>query len=126
MSLRKTLLASVLVAIGLVMVFAATAGARSKAGGTVTVDLQNDLDYTDPALDYYQPGWELEYSTCLKLLNYQDGNGPKSSQLVPEAAAGFPKVSNNGKRYDFTVNVPFTKFSNGQPVTAANFKAAFD
>ena len=84
------------------------------------------LDYSDPALDYFQPGWELEYATCLKLLNYKDGNGPQSSQLVPEAAVGFPKVSNSGKTYDFTVNAGFTKFSNGQPVTAANFKAAFD
>ena len=46
--------------------------------------------------------------------------------MTPEAAAGFPKVSNSGKTYDFTVNAGFTKFSNGQAVTAANFKAAFD
>ena len=50
----------------------------------------------------------------------------QGSQLVPEAATGFPKVSNSGKTYDFTVNAGFTKFSNGQAVTAANFKAAFD
>jgi ABC-type oligopeptide transport system, periplasmic component len=56
----------------------------------------------------------------------QGRNGPQSSQLVPEAAAGFPRVTNNGKTYDFTVKAGFTKFSNGQPVTAANFKAAFD
>jgi ABC-type transport system substrate-binding protein len=117
----------VLAAVGLLTVFAGGAAAKTHAtGGTVNVDLFTDLDYTDPALDYYQPGWELEYSTCLKLLNYQDGNGAVSSQLVPEAAAGFPKVSANGKVYDFTVNAGFTKFSNGQPVTAANFKAAFD
>ena len=78
-----------------------------------------DVDYTDPALSYLSTGWELEYATCLKLVNYPDANGPRASQLVPEAAAGFPKVSNNGKTYDFTVNANFTKFSNGQPVTAA-------
>src|SRR6476469_5662864 len=38
-------------------------------------------------------------------MNYPDANGSKGSQLVPEAAAGF---------------------SNGTPVTAANFKAAID
>ena len=59
-------------------------------------------------------------------MNYPDANGAKGSQLVPEAAAGFPKVSNNGKTYDFTVKAGFTKFSNGQAVTAANFKAAID
>ena len=59
-------------------------------------------------------------------MNYPDANGAKGSQLVPEAATGFPKVSNSGKTYDFNVKVGYTKFSNGQPVTAANFKAAFD
>ena len=108
------------------MASAATAATSARQGGTLTIDLHNDLDYTDPALSYYAPGWELEYATQLKLLNYPDANGPKSSQLVPEAAAGFPKVSGNGKVYDFTVKAGFTKFSNGRPVTAANFKAAFD
>src|SRR5436853_435912 len=101
----------------------AKAGAQ---GGTLNVDVSTDVDFTDPDLDYLSTGWEIEYATCLKLMNYPDANGPKSSQLVPEAAAGFPKVSNNGKTYDFTVNAGFTKFSNGAPVTAANFKAAFD
>jgi len=123
-------LAVLAAAVGLLTTFAAAAGAATRAsgatGGTINVDLQSDLDYTDPALDYYQPGWELEYATCLKLLNYKDGNGPQSSQLVPEAAAGFPKVSAGGKTYDFTVKAGWTKFSNGQPVTAASFKAAFD
>jgi ABC-type oligopeptide transport system substrate-binding subunit len=105
---------------------AASGATRVKTGGTINIDLHNDVDYTDPALSYYAPGWELEYATQLKLVNYPDANGAKSSQLVPEAAVGFPKISANGKVYDFTVNAGFTKFSNGQPVTAANFKAAFD
>jgi len=130
MSLRSKLsvaLAAVLV--GLLSVFASSAAAKSgaKQGGTLRVDLFTDVDYTDPALDYLSTGWELEYSTCLKLMNYPDVNGPKGAQLIPEAATGFPKVSNGGKTYDFTVNVPFTKFApTGQGVTAANFKAAFD
>jgi ABC-type oligopeptide transport system substrate-binding subunit len=130
---RKLWLSTVAVTIGLLAVFAGSAGAKSghtvkagAVGGTMTVDISTDVDYTDPALDYLSTGWEIEYATCLKLMNYPDANGPKGSQLVPEAAAGFPKVSNSGKTYDFTVNAGFTKFSNGAPVTAANFKAAFD
>jgi ABC-type transport system substrate-binding protein len=119
-----------MLAIALLAVFAGSAAAKTgksgAVGGTLNVDLSTDLDYTDPALDYYGPGWEVEYSTCLKLMNYPDANGAKGSQLVPEAATGFPKVSNSGKTYDFTVNASFTKFSDGSPVTAANFKAAFD
>jgi ABC-type transport system substrate-binding protein len=127
---RKLWLSTVTVAIALLAVFASSAVAKSAksgaTGGTLNVDLSTDVDYTDPALDYLSTGWEIEYSTCLKLMNYPDANGPKGSQLVPEAAAGFPKVSNNGKTYDFTVKANFTKFSNGQAVTAANFKAAID
>jgi ABC-type oligopeptide transport system substrate-binding subunit len=127
---RKLWLSTVLVVIGLFSVLAGGASAKSShanaAGGTLTVDLLSDVDYTDPALDYLSTGWEIEYSTCLKLMNYPDANGAKGAQLVPEAAAGFPKVSNNGKTYDFTVKAGFTKFSDGSPVTAANFKAAID
>jgi len=127
MSLRKLWLSTVVVVLGSLMFFAASAVAKSGAqGGTLNIDLRTDVDYTDPALDYLSTGWELEYSTCLKLMNYPDANGPKGAQLTPEAATGFPKVSNGGKTYDFNVSVNFTKFSNGQAVTAANFKAAFD
>ena len=127
---RKLLLSTVTVALALLAVSTGGAAARSARsgaqGGTLNVDLATDVDYTDPALDYLSTGWEIEYATCLKLMNYPDANGAKGSQLVPEAAAGFPKVTNNGRTYDFTVKAGFTKFSNGQPVTAANFKAAFD
>ena len=113
----------------LLAAFLAVGAASAKdhaAGGTINVDLSTDIDFTDPALSYLSTGWELEYATCLKLVNYPDANGPRASQLIPEAAAGFPKVSNSGKTYDFTINTSFTKFSNGQPVTAASFKAVFD
>jgi peptide/nickel transport system substrate-binding protein len=127
---RKLWLSTALVAVALLAVFAGGAVAQSAktgaVGGTLNIDLPNDVDYTDPALDYLSTGWEIEYSTCLKLMNYPDANGAKGSQLVPEAATGFPKVSNNGKTYDFNVKASYTKFSNGAPVTAANFKAAFD
>jgi ABC-type oligopeptide transport system substrate-binding subunit len=127
---RKLWLSTVTISIALLAVFATSAVAKSAktgaVGGTLNADLTTDVDYTDPALDYLQTGWEIEYATCLKLMNYPDANGAKSSQLVPEAAAGFPKVSNNGKVYDFNVQAGFTKFSTGAPVTAANFKAAID
>jgi ABC-type oligopeptide transport system substrate-binding subunit len=127
---RKLWLSTVTVVIALLAVFATSAVAKSAktgaVGGTLNVDISTDVDYTDPALDYLSTGWEIEYATCLKLMNYPDANGPKGAQLVPEAAAGFPKVSAGGKVYDFTVNASFTKFSDGSRVTAANFKAAID
>jgi peptide/nickel transport system substrate-binding protein len=121
---RVVALALAVLAAG-VAVTAAT-GASGKAGGTLNIDLSTDIDFSDPALAYYVPSWEIEYATQLKLLNYPDANGPRSSQLVPEAAAGMPRVTGNGKVYDFTVNAGFTRLSNGERVTAANFKAALD
>jgi len=130
---RKLWLSIVMVAVGASLLlaagFAGPADSASKgvaAGGTLNVDLTTDVDYTDPALDYLSTGWELEYATGLKLMNYPDKNGAAGAQLQPEAAAGFPKVSGNGRTYTFTVNAGFTKFSNGQPVTAANFAFAFN
>jgi len=134
---RKLWLSIAMVAVGASLLlaagFAAPADSASPAsamaaaaGGTLNVDLSTDVDYTDPALDYLSSGWELEYATGLKLLNYPDKNGAAGAQLAPEAAAGFPTVSNNGKTYTFTINAGFTKFSNGQPVTAANFAFAFN
>jgi len=118
--------ASLLVAAGFASTSSASSPASSgkvaKTGGTLNYDLQSDIDFSDPELDYYVPGWEIEYATCLKLLNYPDANGPKSAQLVPEAATGFPKVSNGGKTYDFNVSAPWTKFNDGSAVGPANFQ----
>src|SRR5581483_11036134 len=81
---RKLWLSTVTVAIALLAVFAGGAVAKTGAtGGTLNVDLTTDVDYTDPALDYLSTGWEIEYATCLKLMNYPDANGPKGAQLVP-------------------------------------------
>jgi ABC-type oligopeptide transport system substrate-binding subunit len=125
--MRANKLGTAVVVLLAVLCMAGAATAKTaKTGGTLNVDLTTDVDYTDPALSYLSTGWELEYATCLKLMNYPDGMGPKTSQLIPEAAAGFPKVSNNGKTYDFTISTGFTKFSDGTKVTPASFKAAFD
>ena len=57
---RKLWLTTILAAVGLLTLFAASASAKVKShaatGGTIQVDFQSDLDYSDPALDYYQPG----------------------------------------------------------------------
>jgi len=134
---RRPWVAAALFAVGAgLLVAAASAGsavgaaapsrAGAVSGGTLNVELSTDVDFTDPALAYLASSWELEYATSLKLLNYPDSNGPQASQLIPEAAAGMPSVSKDGRTYDFTVNAGFTKFSNGQPVTAASFAAALN
>jgi ABC-type oligopeptide transport system substrate-binding subunit len=116
-----------------VALFAATASAGNRAsnavakkGGTLNFGVANsDVDYSDPALAYGVLSWEIEYATCTKLLNYPDKSGAEGSRLIPEAAAGFPVISKDGKTYTFTVKPGF-KFNTGAPVTAASFAAAIN
>jgi len=98
---------------------------HARAGGTYIVEMSTDTDYTDPALDYYQPGWEMQFATACKLLNYPDKAGAAGSQLIPEVAAGFPTISNNGKLYVFTIRPGF-KFNTGEAVTAKSFADALN
>jgi peptide/nickel transport system substrate-binding protein len=119
--------AALLVTAGFASPSGAATTATAKTGGTLVYDTQGDFQFMDPQIAYYQLDWTVLQSTCVKLLNWPDVNGPKAAQLQPEAATGFPRVSNQGKRYDFTVSVPWTKFYPGnQPVTAQSFKNAFD
>jgi peptide/nickel transport system substrate-binding protein len=95
-------------------------GSASKVGGTLRVNLSTtDLEYTDPALEYESTGWQVEYATALKLLNWKE----TKAQLFNEAASRYT-VGASGKRYTFTIR-PGLKLSNGEAVTAANFKLAF-
>ena len=53
--------ATALIAVCACAVFAGAAvaktGKANAVGGTMNVDLANDVDYTDPALDYLSTGW---------------------------------------------------------------------
>jgi peptide/nickel transport system substrate-binding protein len=112
------------------LVSAGFAGPQSAAkgearGGTLRVDLRTDWDYIDPSLAYFSQSWQILNATNLKLLGFPDKEGPAGSRMVAQAAAGFPRVSRDGKTYTFTVRPGF-KFSNGAAVTAANFAASIN
>ncbi|HEY2938524.1 MAG TPA: ABC transporter substrate-binding protein [Gaiellaceae bacterium] len=93
----------------------------AKVGGTLRVNLSTtDVEFTDPSLEYETTGWQIEYATALKLLNWRE----TKAQLFPEAAAAFPRVAADGKRYTFTIRKGL-RLSNGERITAANFKLAF-
>ena len=100
------------------------AGKSEARGGTLRVDSNVDFDYIDPQLAYFTHTWQLGNAIHLKLLGFPDIDGPAGSRMQPHAAAGFPRVSSDGRTYTFTVKPGF-KFSDGKPVTAANFAAAF-
>jgi peptide/nickel transport system substrate-binding protein len=105
---------------------AASGGART-INPTLRVAVDNtDVDHSDPALAYSVLGWQMEYETCPTLVGYSDRSGTKvGSAITPTGAAGWPVISNHGKTYVFTLRNGM-RFSNGDPVTAANYKYAFD
>ncbi len=111
---------------------AASAGATKsgssevKRGGTLRLNASNtDFEFTDPSLAYDSLGWQMLFAVNMNLLNYPDKPGVAGSRLVPEAAAGFPRVSKDGKTYTFTIRNGI-KFSDGSALTAASFKRAFE
>src|SRR5918911_21491 len=100
--------------------------AGAKKGGTLHINISDsDVDYIDPQLSYYVPGWALLYTTCRQLLNYPDRSGKRGTRLYADGAVRFPKVSRGGRVYTFTVRSGM-RFSNGKKITAANYKYAIE
>jgi ABC-type transport system substrate-binding protein len=101
---------------------AASSGAV-KRGGTFRATSSARVFALDPSI--VVDGWRAVLSMHLYLLTYSDKPGANESLLVPEAATGFPRVSADGKTYTFTIRRGF-RFSDGSPVTAANFAYSFN
>jgi len=101
-----------------------TARATIKATLNIAVD-NTDVDHSDPALSYSVLGWQMEQQTCDTLVGYSNHSGSVSTSVSPLGAAGMPVVLNGGKKYVFTIKSGL-HFSNGDAVTAANYKYAFD
>ena len=123
---RTALLAGAgLLALAVTAAASAAPERAGKTGGTFVVELSTDIDYMDPQLDYLSSGWEIQYAVGCKLYNYPDKMGDAGSQLTPEAAAGPPIVSKDGKTYTFRIR-PGMKFSTGEAVTAKSFADAIN
>jgi peptide/nickel transport system substrate-binding protein len=118
---------SLLVGLGLLAAAFLTAAANPATGERVLRLNVNstDIRYLDPALNYDFYGWRLEAATCAMLVGYPDATGPASARLYPEVARGFPRVSNGGRTYTFTIRRGF-RFSDGTPVTAASYARAIE
>jgi peptide/nickel transport system substrate-binding protein len=135
---RKPLMASLIGGLGMGLFLAAAiaasgtraAASGAKDGGTLMIG-DNTFNYIDPALA--QPAgsssnlafaaWPAEDASCALLLRYEVGRSPSMRyKLVPEVAAAYPAVSHDGKMYTFTIRKGY-RFSNGAPVTAANYAA---
>ena len=132
---RKLWVSGVMAALGTSLLLAAAmagsaAGGNERSdgserrGGTWRVLLTSDMDHWDPALAYFTHSWNMGTAVQLRLFYYPMVNDNRNQRIQPMAAAGFPRVSNNGRVYTIRIKPGF-KFSNGQKVTSANFVRAF-
>ena len=105
---------------------AAAGKAGAAKGGTLKLAIsEGDFSNVDPGISYETTPWSMMWSISQLLVNYPEKSGVEGSQLYPEAAEAFPKVSKDGKTYTFTVRKGL-RFSDGSPVTAAAFKRALE
>ena len=83
---------------------------------------------TEPAWTgtWDMPQVQFHYATCARLLNFRDAEGEAGRMLVPEVAARFPKVSDGGRKYTFTIRegFGFSPPSEDEEVTAESFRWA--
>ena len=95
----------------------------AKNGGTFRATLQTDIENVDPARSYYVPEWQYEWMTGRMLLSYTHAQGSKGYRLFNDGITKYT-VSKDGKTYTFFIRKGM-KFSDGKPVTAANFRWAY-
>jgi peptide/nickel transport system substrate-binding protein len=117
-------LAMLAVAGGLLAAGQPDAGGASeqiRKGGIFRISFQG-LDYIDPALSASIGGFLLD-TTCARLMAYPDKPPPEGLRLVPEVAAGPPRISRDGKTYTFKLRSGF-RFSDGTAVRASAFARA--
>ena len=77
----------------------------------------------DPQLSYITTAWWLEYATAAKLYNYPDKQGRPEARSPRSRRGSSSRTA--ASRYTFFIRKGF-RFSDGTPVTAANFKYAID
>jgi peptide/nickel transport system substrate-binding protein len=93
-------------------------GARGQADGTFHVGIPaENINTVDLTLAQFPAEVVALRPTCASLLNSRDKPFPAGRQLVPELAADYPRITNGGKTYTFTIRRGL-RFSTGAPVTA--------
>jgi peptide/nickel transport system substrate-binding protein len=128
---RRLLLSALAIGSALVLVAAQQAATDStqsvRNGGIFRIAFHSSsgLDYVDPALASFAPGWAILDTTCAHLLTYPDKRAPDAYKYVPEVAKSLPKISSDGKTYTFQLSSGF-RFSDGTYVHADAFERAIN
>ena len=100
------------------LLLAASASPLATREGTFRVGIPAEqIDSIDPAITTLAGTTTLIRAICAGLMTTPDTPFPEGSRVVPELAKGFPKITNNGKTYTFTLRSGM-RFSTGAPVTA--------
>ena len=94
--------------------------AAAQQGGTMTVGLAEDPDLLDPTLARTFVGRIVFANLCEKLYDVND-----NLQIVPQLAAGMPKVANGGKTVTIDIRKGI-KFNDGTTMDAKAVKTSLD
>jgi peptide/nickel transport system substrate-binding protein len=94
-------------------------------GGTITYDLSNVPDSTDPGNTYYAYMWNLTRLWATPLMTYKSVPGSGGLQVVPALATAPGTVSDNGLTWTYHIK-PDVKFEDGTTVTSQDVKYAVE
>jgi peptide/nickel transport system substrate-binding protein len=83
------------------------------------------FDSIDPAIAAAPTALDLNQPTCATLVRYPDIPPPAGYRLVPELAAGFPRISDQGRTYRFRLRSG-VRFSDGASVTGFDVAHSVD
>ena len=120
--MKKFKLLTVLIASALVVsACSSSSDDAGGSGGAITVAYQNDIATLDPAIGYDWQNWSIIKSLFSRLLDYEPG----TTNLVPDLATEMPKISADGKTFEFTVRDD-VKFHNGRLLVAEDIKYSIE
>jgi peptide/nickel transport system substrate-binding protein len=109
-----------LLLLGLTLVVTPLSPAAPEARGTFRVaEPATYVDSIDGALAGLAGDIPFLNVVCASLVRLPDKPLPAGFRIVPELAAGFPRISRDGKTYVFTIRKGL-RFNTGAPVTAAD------
>ncbi len=107
-----------------VVLIAVAHSATNSGDWTFRVAVSFAATPVDPALSG-DPGPPVFSAICANLYRYAEASGTRGGRLVPEIAAGPPRISRDARTYTFSVRRGF-RFNDGVRVSAANFAAAIN
>jgi peptide/nickel transport system substrate-binding protein len=98
-------------------------GTSAPSRGTLTIASPLQGLSLDPALSINYGHSALFYATCATLMAFRDAPAPVGYAVRPEAAAAPPQILRDGRTYVFNLRKGL-RFSDGSPLTAANYARA--